>query len=96
MTTNAYKNTLHVYTPNDKDFARKADSLATALYEAAEQKAYQELSREELFAFLDQAASLQDSHTGLLKLCIDDMMPAAKIAIPAPSARSFSTTLPEF
>lgn len=76
MTTNAYKNTLHVYTPNDKDFARKADSLATALYEAAEQKAYQELSREELFAFLDQAASLQDSHTGLLKLCIDDMMPA--------------------
>lgn len=76
MTTNAYKNTLHVYTPNDKDFVRKADSLATALYEAAEQKEYQELSREELFAFLDQAASLQDSHTGLLKLCIDDMMPA--------------------
>ena len=53
MTTNAYKNTLHVYTPNDKDFVRKADSLATALYEAAEQKEYQELSREELFAFLD-------------------------------------------
>lgn len=22
MTTNAYKNTLHVYTPNDKDFVR--------------------------------------------------------------------------
>lgn len=72
---NAYNCPLHVYTPNDEHFDFESDWMATRLYKAAEKQDYRELSRAELMAFLDRAAAVQDTQTGLLKLCIDDTMP---------------------
>ena len=76
MKNNPYTMPLRIYTPADEDYAHASDVMATALTQGGKEQAYLHLSREELMDFLDRAAAVQDTQTGLLKLCLDDTMPA--------------------